>query len=613
LIRHLILAAPLTLGLASTHALAAGKAPPPAYAAYVAAARKADAIGDPLQRCLAYPDLPGNQWAPGVAKARCVMFNTPPMFTLDGLEKALAQPEGAKGVDAKFGALLDAHYAGADQREQIFIAFRIFEDKDRDKAERIARAWLAASPGSPFALTALGKALAARGWEARGTEFVRNTPADKLQRMEAYFVDAAKQYAAALEANPKLLPACVGLMSIGRQSSDEVETWATKSCVEADPASYFVVDEMMTAAEPRWGGSAERMRAVGAYAQARVKDNPVLAVFAFHHAFYEIDRADDGDAKALSVLEPAAALVPNAAYLRKVGGAYLRTRDYWKSFVYLSQALRFMPDYAQESRWRALVLYRLGESQWARTDAERAVALDPDDRSAHQMLAAILRDTAGPEAARPHYARAMNDANLREDSFVGYCWTWIDAKQQQDAAECVDSLLKEYPDNGEAWRLRLIVLGPDAPEASDAMKRFLATQDPKRWPSHKAVAEYVRTQLAEQERIAATSGDFKARYARASALERTQEGRDYLQHFMPKTNAAIENVFGACFARKGATSFTAVMDVLANGKIANVEVWPVNAQSSCYAKRVVEMVKAPRPPAEFADKGFPVAIYMSWK
>lgn len=32
------------------------------YSAFVAAVAKADAIADPLRRCLSYPDLPGSQW-----------------------------------------------------------------------------------------------------------------------------------------------------------------------------------------------------------------------------------------------------------------------------------------------------------------------------------------------------------------------------------------------------------------------------------------------------------------------------------------------------------------------------------------------------------------------
>ena len=60
----------LALSFVPAGALAAAKQPPAEYAAYVAAVRKADAITDPLQRCLAYPDLPGNTWMPGAAKAR---------------------------------------------------------------------------------------------------------------------------------------------------------------------------------------------------------------------------------------------------------------------------------------------------------------------------------------------------------------------------------------------------------------------------------------------------------------------------------------------------------------------------------------------------------------
>ena len=615
MIRHLILAASLALGLAPVQALAVSETPPPAYVEYVAAVRKADAIRDPLQRCLAYPDLPGNTWAPGTAKARCIMFLTPPVFTLDSLEKALAQPGGATSVDARFQDLLDAHYTVPSQREQIFIGLGIFGDDDHDKAERIARAWLAASPDSPFARTALAKALAARGWAARGTKYIRDTPEENVRRMEAFFVDAFKLYVAALEANPKLLPACVGLMSIGRQSSDRAQEVGTKVCMDADPASYYLVDEMMNAAEPRWGGSTEQMRAVAAYAQARVKENPVLAVFAFHHAYYEIERAEDGDAQALAVLEPAAAIVPNAAYMRSVGGAYLQKDELWKALVYLSQALRFSPGYAQESRWRAYALFVLGEPQWARADAERAVELDPDSGHAHRLFADILRDTVSPDAARPHYARAMQEPKLREKAFIASCAMWVDAKRRE-AATCVDDLLKEYPDNGEAWRLHLLTIGPDAPGSVNAMKRFLATQDPETWPRHKTVAEAVRKMLATKEGAAPTPGSegFKARVTRATQLEHTQEGLDYLKRLMPAMTQPLGQVMTACFkgAKAGTTeNFTAVMDVLANGTIANVEVAPANAMSSCYAKRVVEMVKAPPPPREFAETGFPVAIQTS--
>lgn len=499
LIRHLMLAAPLALGLLSAHAHAAGKTPPPALADYVAAVRKADAIGDPLQRCLAYPDLPGNTWAPDVAKTRCSMFNTPPMFTLDTLEQALAQPDGANAVDAKFKALLEAHFTAPEQREQIFIAYWPFKTDARiDDAERIARAWVKAAPDSAFARTALGHVLANRGWNARGSKYMADTPQENVRRMEQFFEEAATEYVAAFKAEPTLLPACVALMSIGRQSSDGLQAQATSVCLDIDPKSYYVIDEWMTASEPRWGGSLEQMRHVAAYAQARAADNPALALFAYAHAAYEIDRAEDDDARTLQVLEPAARRVPNAGLMRNVGGAYLRKGDYWNAFVYLSQALRFSPDYAQESRWRAHVLFMLDEKQWARADAERAVALEPANARHHSTLADILRDTVGPDPARPHYARAMEDPKVRENAFVEYCWAWMNAQQRKESVECVDDLIAEFPQNGEAWRMRLFQLGPDAPQSVETMRRFLATQNPERWPRHKVAAETVRKFLAEK-------------------------------------------------------------------------------------------------------------------
>lgn len=601
------------MALVAAPALAA-EAPPAQYADYVAAVRKADAISDPLQRCLAYPDLPGNTWAPGLARARCTMFLTPPPFTVDQVEQTLAQPSGAATLDARFRELLEAHYTVPAQREQVFTAFWVFRGGDRDKAERVARAWLAASPDSPFARTALGHVLASRGWEARGSKYAQDTPEEDLERMSGFFVDATREYAAALEAEPKLLPACVGLMSIGRQSSDVVQAVATQRCMEADPASYYVVDELMTAAEPRWGGSPERMRSMAAYAQAHAKDNPVLAVFAFHHAWYDIDRADDGDPQALAVLEPAAAIVPNAAYMRAVGGAYLRKDDYWKAFVHLSQALRFSPDIAQESRWRAYVLFMLGEPEWARADAERAVRLDPDSGHAHRMLADILRDTVGPDAARPHYARAMEEPKLRENAFLSLCGVWIDGRHRSEAARCVDDLLREYPDNGEGWRQRLVVLGPNATGSVEAMKRFLETHDPERWPRHAAVAEGVRKLLAAKEAAGPAPEGFDARVERATKLEGTADGMAYLVKFHAGSKQAFQDVMTRCFndGTPAATiePFTLVADIRADGSIAAAEVHPANARSSCYAKGLAAIKGSP-PPEAFAAEGFPMVIHIS--
>lgn len=607
--RHLFAAAALALCLCSTRSPAAGKQQPPTeYADYVAAVRKADAIKDPLQRCLAYPDLPGNTWAPGVAKARCTMFLTPPLYSLDEIDKLLAQPDGAKTLDAAFQALLDAHFKDPARREQISIAFMVFRDSDSAKAERIARAWLAASPDSAFAHTALGRVLEVRGWNARGTKYVRDTPPEKLRAMETSFAEAAKQYAEAMEANAKLMPACEGLMSIGRQSSDDLQKFATARCLEADPSSYYTIKEIMTAAEPRWGGSDVAMRAVAAYAQARLAENPVLALFAFDNAYYEIDRMKDGDDQAIAVLEPASLQVPNAAYMRLVGGAYLRKGDNWKAFVYLSQALRFSPEYGQELRFRAIALRDLGEPEWARADAEHA-ARDLSDGRAQNLAGELVRQLDGKAAALPYFKRALDDPETREYAYNDYCGSLIDLGRLDEAGKCVDDLLTEYPKNPEGWRQRLVVIGYDAPGSMEAMEQFVALNDPARWNYHATVAEIVRKVLAAKNGTASPSELFDARAARGRAQEYTATGRPYTDSIRKGTAGFMQGAFGACRStiKPGtAIAFSAVMDVMPDGKVANVAMRPENPWTACFAKQLVTVLKLPPPPKTGAAAGYPM-------
>ncbi len=607
--RQLFIALPLALLATAVQAAAPANDPPAQYASYFAAVRNADAIVDPLQRCLAYPDLPDNTWATGIAKARCTMFLTPSRHTLDEIGKLVVQPNGPTTLDAEFKALLQAHYADPAQREQISIALAVFGDQDRDKAERIARQWLAAVPQSPFALTALGHVLAKRGWSARGTKLAKDTPAESLRRMNTYFLDAAKEYTTAMEANPKLLPACQGLMAIGRQSSDELQAYATGKCLEADPKSFYVIDEMMNAAEPRWGGSDAAMRSVSAYAQARVSENLLLGLFAFHHAYYEIELMDDGDAQALAVLEPASLKVPNAGFLRMVGSAYLRKQDHWKALVYLSQALRFSPDYAQESRFRALALRRVGETKWARADAERSVALDPDNGLALRQLGEILRQVDGPAAAAPYFKRAIADEKTREYAYNDYCGTLLDAKQLAEAGKCLDSLLTAFPENPEGWRQRLYLIGYDAPGSKEAMERFIALNDPKRWDYHAEAVKRVRLVQSAMAGTGTPEASFDARAIRAKAMERSVTGQPYFQRLTSSPTDYMGSDMNACQSsvKSAATpQFVAVMDVRADGSIANVEVRPSNAWTICFAKQVEASWKLPPPPKLASSLVYPL-------
>ena len=275
MIHRLLVAACLLLG-ATSHARAQELDLPPEYRQFMDAARNAEAINDPLQRCLAYPDLPGNTWTPGMARKASEFFDTPSPISLGAIDLMLQARGGAKQVDALYRKELDASFHG--EHDRVFRAFSPFGSCCIDNAERTARAWLAASPDSPYARTALGLVLAERGWKARGTALARATPASNFVQMQAFFDGAIAQFDAALKAEPRMLPACSKMISIGAQTSGELQARGISRCLEADPASYYVVAQMASAAEPKWGGSPAQMRAVADYAQSQMRVNPMLAL-----------------------------------------------------------------------------------------------------------------------------------------------------------------------------------------------------------------------------------------------------------------------------------------------------------------------------------------------
>lgn len=487
----------LALGLALPAGAQQKPVPPPAeWAGYIAAVRKADdTIADLEKRCVAYPDLPGAEWPEGAGKARCALLR-PPIYTLSQMESLLDRPDGAAELDKRFAALLDAHYADPAQREQIFIAYHPFDASSQ--AERVASRWRKASPDSVYAETALGYAYTRQGWQTRGGKYARETPEAKLAKMRGHFLAALELLGDALKREPRMLPACMQMAGIGRMSSDQVQQYATSACMKADPHSFFVVDEMANAAEPKWGGSAQAMRDVAAYAVAHAKKNPMLYVFAADGIGYEASNGSDWDAK-LAELMPAAKIAPNAGYLRDVGTAYVVKNEDWKALVYLSQALRFMPYYVDEARLRASLLSGLGYPKWALGDARRAVETEPSNGLAQITLAFALADTEGEAAARPHFQLAMNDPETREAAYPNYCRGYLLQKDYKHAGACTAELVEEFPENGEAWNLRAWYLdAQDDPRFRQAVEKFFKYQNAQRWPDHARVSAELKKRLSRK-------------------------------------------------------------------------------------------------------------------
>lgn len=452
--------------------------PPEALAAYFAQVRRAEQITDSEKRCLAYPDLPGNEWPAGAAEWRCLMLRAP-VLSLEEMEARLATPDGGPWLEQRLEALLEDTFNDPRERDRLFRVFDLFDGSER--AGNIATQWLRQMPQSPFALTAMGKHRAAQGWEARGGAYVSNTSKAQLRRMGQLFAGAAPLLAEALEREPRLGPACLALAKIGRQSSDTLQAHALAQCLSADPASYDVVWEWMTAAMPKWGGSMRAMNMVGAYILQHGPENPTLYSLLAEPPGYEASQMKTYS-EGMDGFVAASRAGPGVRMMTNAGHGYWVEGDAWMAAAYWSQALRFWPG-AQETRaLRGRALHQAGDYAWALEDLLPAAVAAPEDMDIQFATGNALLSLGRIEESRPYLLRARQQPDYELAALERYCFTYVHAQESagtRQARDCTAELVERTPGNATYWLWRYHALAAVGDEQwVEAAGQFMLHTDP---------------------------------------------------------------------------------------------------------------------------------------
>jgi tetratricopeptide (TPR) repeat protein len=346
---------------------------------YLEDAAVADKTEDRVRRCLDYPDLPGNQWPDGAARAMCAMIPLQEP-SLKHIAELLAEPGGPGKLDHEYAAILEAHFKDPSRREALFHAF---DDFGTEEGQKLAASWYEKAPRSVFAQAAKGHADMAAAWKARGGKYMEDTSDDQIDAMEGWVKEAVPLLVAALKAEPRLSPACVDLMSAGQIASQPgFMAKVTAHCVEADPLSWHVQAQWLADLDPRWGGSFDEMDKVIEQIKPRVKDNPALASLLIRSDYYRAWRPFDGDNSRLpqiaDTLDSLVRIGPDPVILGKAGMAAARQRNPSKALGLLSQSLRITPNDSDFLVERAQVLSSLGDQERALRDARTAQSLTDD-------------------------------------------------------------------------------------------------------------------------------------------------------------------------------------------------------------------------------------------
>lgn len=462
---------------------------PPAYAdapdtvrAFLVAAKHAEALHDPLARCLAYPDYPGNAWPKGLAAAYC-HYTHDPVITLATVREALDR-HALAGLEARFKADLERHFVKDGFSEVIHRDLRAFDASQ--EAGRLSQRWVEQSPHSAYALAARGWYFRRMAMKARGGAWAQDTPAENMQRMSEFAGRAIDMFQRAIAIEPRLMDAYVGLSdTAGLDSRSELEERAFEEGMAIDPACKVLTGYRMSNLTPRWGGSYPQMIALSAQLKAFLPQRPLLAL---NTEWAQVDLADMTSREVsyeqgLKLLKPLVLRTALADVLADVAlwADHVQPVDRWEQLMLLLEAGRFQEGTQDAALLRGrLLLLVAREPAWAQPSLAAAVRMDPGDAYAHYLLAASYWNAGEPARSESDYVLAMSGTSIRRDALYEVTEAMLQAKRPSKARRYVERLNKEYPGDGPGWYLRagvLIAQGSNGDQVTSALRRFVATAD----------------------------------------------------------------------------------------------------------------------------------------
>lgn len=445
---------------------------------FFGAVQKAEAIAEPLQRCLDYPDPPGSHWSPAAVAAYC-RNQLVAGITFDEL-KGQIEAGHADAVDRRMSELLQRQLAKPGSPDLLDATFEIDFDRSSSDIRPILDAWKRQSPQSAYAYAASGVAYTRAAWDARGTAWAQNTPQSNFDAMHRLSTEAAADLDRAIALDKRITIAYSTMIRLAGLNGSAVDAFAIADrALAVDPANYLLYSRLMWLAQPKWGGSIEIMRNVADAAQRHAKDNPALAVIANQPEAVASGLDDcgcNGRAIGASAYRQVFDQVTAKSWLGGAGLSARKAEQYVPAVIYLSEALRFAPQSTDYLVGRSNVLTILGQHDWAMADANRAIASDPSEKTAWTARGYAYESVNDFAHAEQDFRQALR--LIPEDSWtlaeLGriYVYSTHDWDKGWNVA---NQLIQNHPEDAAGWILRAsIQKDQPRPGLDDTVNYFLS-------------------------------------------------------------------------------------------------------------------------------------------
>jgi|GEM_PF-6906315 len=462
-------------------------------------AEAADKITDPLARCLAFPDLPGNKWPQGLVKAHCDFYYGPRIKLAKA--KQLFDAGELDKLDALYAADLERHFSKENFSEIIHADFYDFDNSS--KSDSFTKQWLEKAPDSPYALTARAYYFREMARAARGAKWAADTPDENVDQMGKFVSLAEELFQRALKIEPRLMPAYSALISMGTMDSRlDLRRNAIRNAKKIDPLCSVAINFEMASLTPRWGGSYEAMAKLSEEIAPYSGQRPLLAnsMVASTADASDILFRDKKYAEMIELLKPATQISTLPVLYRDLSKAMqkIETSSRPETLMYLLLASRFEAEeddsYFNTVRgW--LILGESRQAEWAKKYLKLAVEKKPEDNFSRFQLAKASLFSGDFQSAETNYLITMKDPAYRQESLYDISTTYMRSKQPEKALVQVQVLNKEFPQYAQGWLFTSGVLRVlNKPGVNEAMQKFLDTADRSN-PNVMKLVEQVQQQL----------------------------------------------------------------------------------------------------------------------
>jgi len=444
--------------------------------AFLAKAKSAEAITDPLQRCLSYPDPPDSHWSRAAVEAYC-HYHLQTVISFDEAE-ALIRSGHAADLDRRLAQDLQAQLTRPESHGLLDRTYFNDFDVDSFDARLTLDAWKRASPNSAFAFAASGAAYVSMAHKARGGEYIQNTPQSNIDDMDRLLAQADTDLQRAVQLNPKITPAYVAMIQAGSMSLGDAYTEnAFRRGMAAAPDDYAIYGMYIHAAEPKWGGSLQAMAKIASDAQVHVKENPLLALLLSAEPGYQYDACDcvSSEQRRWDAFPAVFDNVSSTSMLFSAGYAANSQRHPELAVVYLSEGLRFKFDETFGHIRRAYALSSVGDADWALVEANRQIEQQPQSAWGYSMRGYAYKTLRDPIHAAPDLekAAAIEPNNSFPLSQLGSMYVF-NTHEWDKGWDVANRLIHDHPDEASGWILRASIQ-KDQPRAGldDTVHYFL--------------------------------------------------------------------------------------------------------------------------------------------